>query len=115
MKRIQPADVVSAYQETLLIPIRNAWDCEDFRGGCALEAVAQVSGIDTQELFNSLDPDYRNGFLNAWDADEPEFVAQGTKLEQQGYWDGMTCRSSVEATFSSDLVPVSTKKKTESA
>ena len=107
MIRVLPDDVVNAYCETGLIPIRCAWNNEDIRGGCAIDTLAQVRGVTVQELRDSFTPRYEDGFLLAWDSDEPQSEAvvalvrtEEDEVFKRGYCDGILCRSAVERTFS---------------
>jgi len=113
MTRVLPDDVVQAYYHTGLIPIRCAWNTTDNRGGCAIDALARHRGIDTDDLRGSLPDRYEEGFLLAWDSDEPrhsgivgKIKAEADDSVKRGFCDGLLCRSAVEKTFSSELIPV---------
>ena len=107
MNRVLPDDVVQAYYQTGLIPIRCAWTSDDGRGSCAMDALATHRGITTQELRESLPGRYEEGFLLAWDSEDPRHddVVEQVKAEhddavKRGFCDGILCRSAVEKTFS---------------
>jgi hypothetical protein len=115
VSRVLPDDVVQAYYQTGLIPIRLAWNTDDGRGGCAMDALAYHQGIPLKELRESLPEGYEDGFVLAWDDDDPrrnEVVAVVKASEDElfkvGFCDGLLCRSAVENTFSSSGInPVS--------
>ena len=114
MTRILPDDVVKAYSHTGLIPIRCAWNTTDERGCCAIDVVARWLQIPTNELLESLDEGYEDGFLFAWDSDNPRHGQIIDKIKsskrdsvKRGFCDGLLCRSAVEKTFSSELIPIS--------
>lgn len=115
MSRVLPDDVVNAYYHTNLIPIRCAWSTTDNRGGCAIDALARHRGVLTDELRATFAPRYEEGFLMAWDADDPHHSAIISKIKaedddvvKQGFCDAMLCRSAVEKTFSATgITPVS--------
>ena len=107
MNRVLPDDLVRAYDDTGLIPIRLAWTTTDERGGCALDAMARWRGVTTQELRDSFSPRYEEGFLLAWDSDFPQSEEVVHKVRNEddgilarGFCDGILCRSAVEKTFS---------------
>ena len=113
MTRVLPDDVVQAYKATGMIPIRLAWFTKDERGGCAIDCLARHRGMDTDVLRKELQGRYEEGFIYAWDSDDPRNTAliDKVKAEQdqnlkQGFCDGLLCRSAVEKTFSSSLFPV---------
>lgn len=105
MKRICALDVVTAYKETGLIPIRKAWMSEDDRGGCALDALgawhSQTRGEDWAD--ENLDSTYIKGFIDAWDSDEPlaacPKVEDSDKIYLMGYWDAILCRDAIDSEF----------------
>lgn len=107
MLRINPQDVISAYKETGLIPVRKVWTTSDSRGGCAIDAVAQWSANDSGEAWASknLDPNYTQGFVEAWDADEPQILSETEHCKEHliGYWDAIICREAVETEFASQV------------
>jgi len=103
--RMNASDVVSAYKDTGIIPIRKAWNTGDGRGGCPFDALARTIGVESGEIWSSgcFDPEYVEGFNDAWDADEPKALDQTTKRKKFliGYWDAVLCREAVEKAFSS--------------
>lgn len=115
MIRVLPDEVVMAYYETGLIPVRGVWATEDGRSACAIDVVAYHYGIEIEAFREQLEDGYEEGFILAWDADDPsseEVVAmirdEENELAKQGFCDGFLCRSSVEKTFSStEIAPVS--------
>ncbi len=113
MIRVLPDDVVKAYAATNLIPIRCAWTTTDSRGGCAIDALAIHHGVATEDLREQLTEGYEEGFLLAWDAQDPRcdaiinwVKANTSDVLKRGFCDGLLCRSAVEKTFSSELFPV---------
>jgi hypothetical protein len=116
-----PAEVVDAYNSTCLIPIRLAWNTRNDRGGCAIAAVAQHRGVSLDEVRNEFPTRYEEGFLYAWDAEEPrrEFYIDKIKKEDdemvtRGFCDGLLCRSAVESAYSSALIPITATDTKES-
>jgi hypothetical protein len=104
--RMNANDVVTAYKVTGLIPIRKAWQSEDSRGGCAIDAVSRWLDEDSSGepwATDNLNHDYVKGFLDAWDSDEPKILneTENPKEFLIGYWDAMLCREAVEKEFTS--------------
>lgn len=121
MSRILPDDVVEAYKATGVIPIRMAWITTDARGGCAIDTLARHYGVCTDDLRKTLDTQYEEGFLLAWDSDLPtsdevvlKVEAEGNTHLRQGYCDGLLCRSAVESSFSSEIVAIHNDNPSES-
>jgi hypothetical protein len=114
MSRVLPDDVIKAYMSTGLIPIRCAWSYDNGRGGCAIDALARHRGVETNELLTRLPKRYQDGFLAAWDADDPQDSALIARIKgeeedvKRGFCDGILCRRAVEKTFSSQLFLVPT-------
>lgn len=111
MIRVLPDDVVKAYMHTGLIPIRCAWNSDDGRGGCAFVALARHRGIDTDDLLAQLADRYEEGFILAWDADDPRHTGLIAKIKadrsngmKRGFCDGLLCRTAVENTFSTAAI-----------
>jgi len=111
MIRVLPDEVVMAYYETGLIPVRGVWTTEDGRGVSAINVVAYHHGIQIDAFRDQLEDGYEEGFILAWDADEPcseEIVAmvrdEDDELVKRGFCDGFLCRSAVEKTFSSSAI-----------
>jgi len=115
MVRVLPDDVIQAYIHTGLIPIRCAWHASNPRGGCAIEALATHRGVDVQELRAALPGRYEEGFVLAWDSDNPRHsdIIEAIRSDdddsvKRGFCDGILCRSAVEKTFSTEgVMPVS--------
>jgi len=111
--RMNPSDVISAYKETGLIPVRKAWQTDDARGGCAIDAVARAHGAHNGEAWadEHLDPNYIRGFVDAWDADDPKIMGETDNCKEYliGFWDSIICRDAVEQEFTSG-VDVYTRK-----
>jgi hypothetical protein len=107
MKRVCAIDVVNAYKATGLIPIRKAWTTTDQRGGCAIDALARYTTEYCGEQWadDNLEPNYLRGFLDAWDADEPQTILEQEDNPPQnyvvGYWDAILCRDAVHREFDS--------------
>lgn len=106
MMRMNANDVVTAYKVTGLIPIRKAWQSDDSRGGCAIDAVARwIEETNCGEPWatENLHPDYGKGFVEGWDADEPKILNERDSCKEYllGYWDAILCREAVEEEFSS--------------
>ena len=121
MTRMLAADVIDAYNSTGLIPIRLAWCSRNNRGGCAIDALAQHRGITTEDLRSQFPTRYEEGFLYAWDAEEPRRRAYTDKIKAEkdemvtkGFCDGLRCRAAVEKTYSSALIPVVTGESKDS-
>lgn len=102
MIRVMPTDVVNAYKQTGLIPIRRAWQSLDDRGGCAIDALARCQGEDNGEEWSArLGHAYLKGFLDAWDAETPLIEGEVSGEFRQGFWDAVLCRAAVEKEYSS--------------
>lgn len=107
MNRIRPRDVVAAYEATGLIPIRKSWTSRDDRGGCAFDAVARhrtsFSGHEMATQF--YEDNYVQGFLDAWDADDPrdlyEKIGEKDAPYCTGFNDAMDCAEAVVRAFES--------------
>lgn len=106
MNRVLPKDVVHAYRTTGLIPVRLVWTTKDERGGCAIDALAACRNVTTDEFRRTLEEGYEEGFLLAWDADDPQSRKITTKVNletrvfyKRGYADGLLCRDAVEKAF----------------
>lgn len=120
MSRILPDDIVEAYRATGVIPIRMSWITTDTRGGCAIDTLARYFSVQTDELRRTLDTRYEEGFLYAWDADDPadrsllaQIKAEDSEKLNLGYSDGIACRKAVEEAFSSEVIPVVTDNTTD--
>jgi hypothetical protein len=109
--RVNANDVVTAYKATGLIPIRKAWQSEDERGGCAIDALAHhIAGVTGEAwAVENLEPDYIKGFVDAWDEDHPKIIDEkgSSKNFLIGFWDAILCREAVEKAFSSRITEVS--------
>jgi hypothetical protein len=107
MKRMSSVDVVNAYKATGLIPIRKAWEADDSRGGCAIDAVARhLEGIHGEAWADAnLEHNYTRGFVDAWDADTPVILDETQECKEFliGYWDAIICRDAVEREFASSV------------
>jgi len=105
---MNPSDVVNAYKKTGLIPVRKAWQTEDARGGCAIDAVARSLGATNGEAWASehLQENYIRGFVDAWDSDEPKILDETGNCKDYliGYWDAIICRDAVASEFSSGVI-----------
>ncbi len=111
MVRVLPDEVVLAYYETGLIPVRRVWATDDGRGASAIDVMAYCHGIDTAVFREHLDEGYEEGFILAWDADDPtseKIVAmikdEDDLLVKRGFCDGFLCRIAVEKAFSSSAI-----------
>jgi len=71
MVRVLPDEVVVAYYETGLIPVRGVWATEDGRGASAIDVMAYYHGVKIDVFREHLDDSYEEGFILAWDADDP--------------------------------------------
>lgn len=121
MGRMLPAEVVDAYNSTCLIPIRLAWNTKNDRGGCAIAAVAQHRGVSLDEVRSQFPIRYEEGFLYAWDDEEPRrksctdrIKAENDEMVIKGFCDGLRCRAAVERTYSSSIIPIVTGESKES-
>jgi len=104
--RMNTNDVVTAYKVTGLIPIRKAWETTDERGVCAIDAIAAWLGAETNGeawAADNLNHNYTQGFIEAWDADEPKILDERENPKEFliGYWDAILCREAVEEEFAS--------------
>jgi hypothetical protein len=120
VSRILPDDIVEAYRATGVIPIRMSWITTDTRGGCAIDTLARHLSVRTDELRRTLDTRYEEGFLYAWDADNPieqslldQIKTEDSKQLSLGYSDGIKCRTAVEEAFSSEVISVITDNPTD--
>ena len=102
MIRVMATDVVNAYKATGLIPVRCVWHSQNPRGGCAIDTLAQALGEgEGEEWAKRLDDRYLQGFLDAWDADEPDLEEDTERNYSMGFWDAVACRRAVTEEFSS--------------
>ena len=117
MKRMNPTDVVAAYEATGLIPVRRAWETQDGRAGCAIDAVARhrqnANGEDWAA--DNLHEMYTRGFVDAWDADQPQILDETGSTQEYliGYWDAILCRDAVEQAFGSDSIVIEEPNKAD--